>query len=76
MAEDIWGIDEERRRNRRANLAAVEKYAELAASNDERYWQSYVEFINMAYQTIWAALEDSKIRSIYLELLKKRRTRD
>ncbi|MEZ0318959.1 MAG: hypothetical protein ABWK05_03065 [Pyrobaculum sp.] len=76
MAEDVWGIAVERERNRRANLAVVEKYAEMAASNDERYWQSYVEFINMAYQTIWAALEDPRIKSIYLEIVKKRKSRD
>lgn len=76
MAEDVWGIALERERNRRANFTALRKYAELAASNDERYWRSYVEFINAAYRAIWAALEDPKVRSAYLELLKRRKPRD
>lgn len=37
MAEKVWGIDEERRRNLKANLEALRKYAELAAAGDEGY---------------------------------------
>ncbi|AFA39296.1 hypothetical protein Pogu_1269 [Pyrobaculum oguniense TE7] len=76
MAEEVWGIDEERRRNLKANLEALRKYAELAAAGDERYWASYVNFINTAYRTIWAALEDPRVRETYLKILKQRKTRD
>jgi inactivated superfamily I helicase len=80
VGEEAWSVareaEEERRRNLEHNAKVLRLFAELAARDDQSYWQAYLNFINSFYRHLRRRLdEDSLFRETYLRVLAERARR-